>query len=159
MEDSNLQRMIRLAEEFFETRTDPDQIAVDAAIIERLREIHPSTLAEERDDNGPVAWILLIPTTLKVMSDFVRGTINERMLLESTLPGDRYEAIYLCSALVLPEYRGKGLAKRLALGAIRSIQTDHPITHLYYWAFSDEGKRLAESIAHELGLPLFSRTE
>jgi GNAT superfamily N-acetyltransferase len=69
----------------------------------------------------------------------------------------QYDAIYLCSALVLPEYRGKGIAKRLACTAIEAIQADHPIKSLVCWAFSREGEALATSIAREVGIPLLQR--
>ena len=47
--------------------------------------------------------------------------IHEQELLENTPVGGRYDALYLCSALVLPEHRGKGMAERLVTGAVRSI--------------------------------------
>jgi hypothetical protein len=78
-------------------------------------------------------------------------------MLEQTPVGGRYTSIYLCSALVLPEYRRKGFAKRMAVSAVRSIQKDHPITDLFFWAFSEEGRGLASIIATELGLPLHER--
>jgi GNAT superfamily N-acetyltransferase len=149
--------MIRLAEEFFDMKNDPDQLSVDEGSIARLREIDPATMSEERDENGPVAWILVIPTTHALMELFVRGEINERELLERTRPGRVYDSLYLCSALVLPEQRGKGLARRLAVRAVRSIQETHPIRSLFYWGFSAEGDRLAASLARECGLPLHRR--
>ena len=157
MQNINLERMIRLAEEFFETRSDPEQITVTEETMTRLATIHPATLSEERDENGPIAWVLLIPTTADVMNEFLAGRINERQLLDSTHPGIVYDAVYLCSALVLPEQRCKGLAKRLALQAIKSMQRQHQIRGLFYWAFSAGGKRLADSISKELGLPLYVR--
>ena len=69
----------------------------------------------------------------------------------------KYEALYLCSALVLPEERGKGLAKELIIDAVRSIQRQHPIKTLFCWSFSPEGKGLAASVAKEIGLPLRER--
>jgi GNAT superfamily N-acetyltransferase len=157
MHTTNLERMIALADEFFEAKNDPDQIVVDEEVMERLRKIHPATLSEETDENGPIAWMLVIPTVHQVMEQFIRKEISERELLEVTAPTSSYDALYLCSALVLPEHRGKGLAKRLAACAIRAIMNDHPIKGLFYWAFSDEGMRLAESIAGEFRLPLYQR--
>jgi len=151
--------MMRLAEEFFDMKNDPDQIAVDEAVIARLGAIHPRTLSEERDENGPVAWILVIPTTTAVMEAFVRGGINERELLERTPPGAKYEALYLCSALVLPERRGKGLARSLTLDAVGAVRRDHPIRALFYWGFSGGGDALAASVARACGLPLYRRGE
>jgi GNAT superfamily N-acetyltransferase len=155
---TNLERMIALADQFFEAKNDPDQILVDAGVMERLKGIHPATISEVSDDYGPIAWMLLIPTTHQVMEQFIRAEIGERQLLEMTPPGTRFEAIYLCSALVLPEHRGKGLARRLAADAIRAIQNDHPIRELFVWAFSSEGMKLAESLAQEFHLPLYRRT-
>ena len=157
MINRNLERMIHLAEEFFEAKSDPDQIAVDENVIERLRAIHPNTMSEERDENGPVAWILLIPTSKELMIQFVERKINEKDILSRTVPGSRYEAIYLCSGLVLPEYRKKGIAQRLAVAAIKAIQKEHPVTSLFYWSFSSEGDRLAEAVAKETNLPLYKR--
>jgi GNAT superfamily N-acetyltransferase len=157
-ENDNLSRMIRLAEEVFDTRNDPAQISVTIETIDRLRKIHPSTLTEKTDENGPIAWVLVIPTSRNLMNQFITMEINERELLENTPLGGQYEALYLCSALVLPEHRGKGLAKGLILRTIKSIQEQHPITCLFSWSFSSEGEKLAESVAKESGLPLYTRT-
>jgi len=157
MTERNYERMIQLAEEFFDVKNDPDQISVDDETRERLKAIHANTLTEERNEDGPIVWILLIPTTTGVMEQFLSRAINEKQLLELTLSGCAYDAIYLCSALVLPEFRGTGKAKRAAIQAIREIQKQHSIKHLFAWTFSREGERLAASIARNLELPLYRR--
>ena len=159
MPQDNLSRMIRLAEEFFDVRNDPAQLAVTHEVMDRLRRLHPRTLNEASDADGPFAWVLVIPTSRAAMEKFLSGGITERDLPEEARDGSPFEALYLCSALVLPEYRGKGLAKRLTLEAIASIRLDHPIRALYYWAFSGEGKELAETVAAECDLPLFKRED
>jgi GNAT superfamily N-acetyltransferase len=159
MPPDNLERMIRLADEVFAVRNDPTQIAVDEETMRRLRQVHPSTMSEEVDENGPVAWMLVFPTTRSLMNQFLEKNITERELLEQTPLGTRYDVLYLCSALVLREHRGKGIAKRLVVDAIRSIQRDHPIAALFVWSFSAEGKGLAHAVAEELSLPLFEREE
>jgi len=149
--------MIQLAEEFFAAKNDLAQISVTEEVLEHLRRIHPATLSEYDDGNGPVAWILVIPTLKSLMEQFIEKQINEQELLDRTpVPGE-YDAIYLCSALVLPEYREKGIARQLLLNAVKSIRADHPIQHLFYWAFSPAGKKLSASGAHELGLELLQR--
>ena len=157
MAEPNRERMIRLAEEFFDMKNDPDQIAVDVSVIERLGKIHPRSMSEERDENGPVAWILVIPTTGPLMEEFIRGRINERDLLERTPVDVPYDALYLCSALVLPERRGQGLARALTLDAIAAVRRDHPLKALFYWGFSGGGDALAASVARASGLPLYRR--
>lgn len=154
---NNLARMIRLAEEFFAAKKDPSQISVNKKVMLRLKRIHPGTMMEKSTSEGPVAWILVIPTTQILMEQFNAKKINERELLNKTPLRATYDSLYLCSALVLPEYRGRGLAKRLIVKAIKSIQKEHPIHCLFYWAFSREGKKLAASVAGELSLPLYKR--
>ncbi len=149
--------MIRLADEFFEAKSDPMQISVDRETMDALKKIHPSTMGEVANKKGPIAWILVVPTTHKLMKEFISKKINEKQLLDNTPLGSKYEAVYLCSALVLPEERGKGLAKRLLIKSIKAIKKKHPIKFLFYWGFSPEGKNLAGATAKELSLPLYSR--
>lgn len=155
----NFQRMIRLADEFFGARTDPEQINVTPRVRARLERIHPATLSARSTKKGPIAWMLVIPTTTVLMKKFIDGTIGEKELLKRTPLHRPYEAIYLCSALVLPEYRGKGIAKRLLAKAIRSIRRDHPVECLFFWGFSKKGARLAHSVAQAVRLPLMRRTD
>ena len=149
--------MIRLADEVFATRHDPDQLDVDDAVLERLVTIHPDTVSEHDDGNGPVAWILLIPTTVDLMESFLRKEISERELFDRTEPGKTYDVLYLCSAMVLEEYRRKGIARDLTLRAVTNIRRDHPIRALFVWTFSPEGKAAAQALAQVTGLPLHFR--
>lgn len=154
MNSVNLGRMIRLAEQTFEARNDPDQLDVDEDVIRRLTDLHPATLSERNEGDGPVIWILLIPTTLETMELFIQAAIGERELLARTRPGDRFEAIYLCSALVLPEFRNRGYALELSLHALAALRENQPVSHLYVWPFSEAGLALAKRLSKETGLAL-----
>ena len=154
---SNFERMIQLAEDIFAVKNDPSQLDIDQDVMERLHRIHPSTVSEYDEGNGPVAWILVIPTTFDLMNRFLEKEISEKELFELTPEGSVYDALYLCSALVLEEYRRKGIAKRLTLNAIENIRKDHPLKALFVWTFSNEGDLSAETIARLASLPLFKR--
>jgi len=155
---TNFERMIQLAEEVFATKNDPDQLDVNQEVIERLHKMHPSTLSEYDDGNGPVAWILLIPTTTELMNRFLESEISEKELFDLTPLETTYEALYLCSAMVLEEYRRKGITKRLALEAIQNIRKDHPLKSLFVWPFSREGDLASETLARLVSLPLYKRS-
>jgi hypothetical protein len=155
----NLTRMIKLAEDFFGARDDPSQISVTNKVIQKLKGLHPAAISEKTTSKGPVAWILIIPSTKDLMERFIGKRINERELYNKTVSQKKFDTVYLCSALVLPEYRHRGLAKSLAVKAVRSVQKKHKITSLFYWAFSTEGEKLASSIAKELSLPLYKRID
>ena len=153
---SNFERMIQLAEDSFAARKDPEQLEVNEEVIKRLHQIHPSTLSEH-NDNGPVVWILLIPTSNELMQKFLKKEISEKELFYLTPIGISYETIYLCSAMVLPEYRRKGIARRLIVEAIQNICKDHEIKNLFVWPFSKEGEMLSEEIAKLSALKLSKR--
>jgi hypothetical protein len=44
-----------------------------------------------------------------------------------------------------------------AVKAIESIKIDHSIKALFFWAFSQEGEKLAEKLSGLIGLPLYKR--
>lgn len=154
---SNFERMIQLADEVFAVKSDPSQLDVNQKVLERLHKIHPDTVSAFNDGNGPVAWVLLIPTTLGLMNQFLKNKISEKELFDQTPLNAPYEAVYLCSALVLEEYRRKGITKQLALKAIENIRHDHPLKAAFVWAFSPEGDLAAETISRLAGMPLYKR--
>jgi len=149
--------MIQLADEVFAVKNDPSQLDVNQEVLDRLRQIHPATISEYNEGNGPIAWVLFFPTTIDLMNRFLRCEISEKELFYLTPLGIKYEAVYLCSALVLEEYRRKGITKELSLKAIEAMRKDHPLKAAFVWAFSPEGDRAAEKIAQSAGLPLYKR--
>jgi ribosomal protein S18 acetylase RimI-like enzyme len=156
---SNFERMLRLAGDVFDVKNDPSQLDVNEKVMKRLLRLHPATMSEYNDGKGPVVWILVIPTSLDLMNRFLNKKITEQEILDLTRPDTSYEAIYLCSALVLEEYRRKGIARKLTLEAIESIRKKHPIQSLFVWPFSTGGDALAKSIASLTGLPLKVRKD
>ncbi|MDI1355673.1 MAG: hypothetical protein PSX36_12190 [bacterium] len=150
----NFERMMHIIESVFATREDPNQLQVNDRVIKKLEALHPDCLSEVSNDKGPLIWVLLIPTTQHIMSDFISGKISEQELLDQTPEGILYDSIYLCSATALPEMREKGETKKLCLKAIASIREQHPIHSLFVWAFSAEGEKLAEALARATHLPL-----
>ena len=153
----NYSRMFNLIDEVFAIRNDPNQLYVDEKATKKLQAIHPATLGEIADKNGPVVWVLMIPTTTHIMEDFLSGKISEKQILENTEPGKSYNCIYLCSATTLPEYRGHGQTKKLCVDSIWKICMDHPIMNLFVWPFTADGEILAESISNECLMKLFKK--
>ena len=79
---ANYTRMFALIEETFATRNDPDQIQVTPEQMKKLEKLHPSTLTELADENGPVIWVLVIPTTTNVMNDFLSEKFPKKECLK-----------------------------------------------------------------------------
>src|SRR4051812_18674907 len=118
MPSTNFERMIQMAEDVFAAKNDPDQLDVDENVIERLQHLHPASVTEYSEGKGPCIWILLIPTSTELMNKFLEKEISESQLLDLTPSAIKYDALYLCSAMTLPEYRHKGITKDLALDAM-----------------------------------------
>ncbi|MBS1932713.1 MAG: hypothetical protein JST96_01860 [Bacteroidetes bacterium] len=154
MAANNFERMIHLVDEIFAVKNDPGQLDVDENVIKKLKEIHPATLSEYNEGSGPIAWVLLIPTTETLMNKFLFNTISEKELFEQTPVHVQYDALYLCSATTLEEYRGKGITKKITLDAIEKIRKEYPIKTLFVWPFTKQGDILAEKLAQEISLPL-----
>ena len=157
MSKTNFERLIELSDEVFSSRTDPDQLNVNENVMEHLQLIHPDTISEYDEGDGPVCWVLCIPTTLDLMNKFINKEISERELYELTPLNAKYEAIYMCSALLLEEFRGKGIAQRIGMKAIENIMVDHSIKALFFWSFSKEGEKLAQKVSGLMNLPLYKR--
>ena len=157
MGKSNFERMLQLADEVFATKNDPNQLDVNEEVMEHLQRIHPESIAEYDDGQGPVCWIIQIPTTRTLMEQFLANEISEKQLFELTPLDVPYQAVYLCSGMVLEEYRRKGIAKKLAFDALSKIRETHPIEALFVWAFTNEGDVASEALAQLSGLPLLKK--
>lgn len=153
--EDNYQRMIAIIDEVFATGKDKNQIQVTKKDMQKLTKIHPNCLSEIANENGPIIWVLMIPTTQKIMEDFLGKKISEKQILENTMPGENYSCIYLCSASTLPEFSGKGLTKKLCLEAIEKMRKSYAIENLFVWPFTPAGKELAKKISSETSLNLF----
>jgi len=103
--------MLELVNQFFDTKNDPEQLDVDQEIVAHLHKMHPATLSEVTEDNGPVVWILLIPTLHDIMQRFISAAISEKQLLDDTPIDKPYDAIYLCSASPTPYLSSFGSAQ------------------------------------------------
>jgi hypothetical protein len=130
---------------------------VNEEVIKLLKDLHAATVTEYVDGDGPVLWILLIPSTKVLMQQFIRNEITEDTLFQESMHSPLYNTLYLCSASVLPEYRRRGLTYSLTIEAIKQLQKDFPIDTLFYWPFSKGGKLLATKIATNLELTLFEK--
>ena len=74
-----------------------------------LDRLTPDWLVYEADDRGnPITWVIVMPTQRELAERFLRKEVNERELLDLTKPEAKYGALYLCSAITVPEHRGEG---------------------------------------------------
>jgi ribosomal protein S18 acetylase RimI-like enzyme len=152
----NLTRMLEMVHSFFDMKNDPDQLQVSEAAQARLQRIHPMCMTEVTNEDGPILWLLVFPTSQALVDSFLKDEINEQELFDRTPEDSKgHDCIYLCSASVLPEFRNKGLASQHTIAAVQAMQKEFPIKALCVWPFSKEGEQLGQYIANKLNLPLY----
>lgn len=149
-----LAKMMAVADELFGTQSDPDQIPVTMDSWNRISRISKDFLSCRLTDDGELkGWAVVIPTTRQVMGDFLTGRISEKELMHRTPLQKEYDALYLCSVIVLPEYRRQGIAA----GLLKELIDKAPIKKgaaLFAWPFSAEGKMLVRKLALEYNLKI-----
>ncbi len=150
MDQETIRTIRMMTERYFETANDPDQMRIAEWSAERILALHPSALNVLIENGEPVSWTVSIPTSRKSAERFLRGEIDERVLTDTTSPSDRYEALYLCMAFTVPEYRGRGYATKLFAEAIADIPLEDDAL-LYAWIWSEEGGRLVRRLEAMIG--------
>lgn len=143
-------KMAKISEDFYGTEKDPDQIPITEETQEKLLSIHPETALYEIDKNNePISWVIVIPTSLETMEEFLTNELTENELFEKAVIEKKFEALYLCSMFTMPQHQRKGLAKKLMLKAIQKL-APRPEQKLFSWAYSEEGRLALQSISKEL---------
>ncbi|MEK7585183.1 MAG: GNAT family N-acetyltransferase [Patescibacteria group bacterium] len=159
MDKETLEKIRRISEKFFGTQSDPDQMPVNQESADKLHAIHPDTIIYKFDGpRNPIAWSVVVPTSIGVMNGFLNKEISEKELLDMATEEKKFEALYLCAVFVLPEYRGKGYAKQLLTESIDKLSKGK-VLPLYCWIYSKEGAGLINLLSQELGREIARRND
>lgn len=153
--NEDLEKMNAIAIELFQTENDDTQASPTLEKCLQVIKKDKYNYISINDDKGePIAWSLVMPTSLEVMDNFLSEEITERELLETSRSDDKFEALYLFSVIVLPEHRRKGLGQFLFKTQIKYFKDKYNISELYSWWFSEEGKKLGDSLEKDLGIEI-----
>lgn len=150
MDQETIGKIREMSERYFGTANDPNQMQVSEWTVGRLNGLHPLTLHARIGNGEPISWTVAIPTSKEAAERFLRGEISERELADTASPSDRYEALYLCMAFTVPEYRGRGYATELFLEALAGMPLEED-SLIYAWIWSEEGERLVKRLEAETG--------
>ena len=158
MNGVNYQRLLELADQLFNTKSDPEQLDVNEHVIETLQHIDPVLIYEHQFEQEAVAWITLIPSNKVLTEAFLQGVLTEKMYFEKSVALSTFDTIYLCSAIVLEAFRHKGIVSQHCKAAIEQMCLKHKIEQLAAWPFTTEGLNCAKAIAQKLELPLLLKS-
>ena len=84
-ENLPFEKMFGIAEKFYGTSLDPDQIPINSESLKKLQKISPYCFNCALDGNhNPVSWVVCIPTTKSLMGDFISNKITEKQMFDQT---------------------------------------------------------------------------
>lgn len=151
----------QMSEDYFGMQKDPDQMPATEENRDWVYKNSLDYLNIVKDNGKIIGFAFMLPCNKILMQDFISGKISEAKLVEgikSLKLKNPSQTIYLCSSILDEEYRGKGLATLAFIKSIDKVTSNKkhkPI--LFYWGYSEEGKRLVERIANLTGLEVRSR--
>lgn len=154
MDKKILDKMLNIAEQFFGSADDSDQMPITEESFYKLQKLHPKTVIYKLENGEPVSWVVVLPTQVDLMDRFLKGEINERELLDLSKPQEIYEALYFCVAFTVPRHRRKGHALEMFKEAIESIPHTENVK-LFAWLFSKEGGHLIRKLGLDLGKKIY----
>lgn len=147
-----------MVEEFFGMSHDPAQIPATDENIKWMNKNIPECINVIKFGDRLIGQIFIIPCNQEIMNEFLADKINENELFERVkkeVTYDNFDSIYLCSATIYPEFRGKGLAVEACVKSINKIcATRNLKPTLFFDGWSREGKNLAHKVAELLGLQI-----
>lgn len=155
--DGVIKKLEELAEGFFDTAHDPDQMQVSEESGKKLEKLTPYFMNYILDDTGnPISWVLVMPTQKELVIKFVNREITEQEFLDESRPADYYTGFYICSMITLPEYQGKGLASRLIKETVDYIPLT--IDALFaIWPTTPDGVAIIPKLEKVLGKEILIR--
>ncbi len=152
-----MHKTFKIAEQFYGSESHPDHIPIKAESAAKLDSISDNWFNCAFDDNNePISWIVVIPTSIALMKDFITAKITEKQLFDSTSIATPQEALYLCSAFTIPEYRRQGLAMRLILETIGQFEQSGT-KELFAWIYSPEGEQMVTTMQQRYGRKIYIR--
>ena len=148
----------KMLEEYFKSENDVEQAPISKENIIWVHKNMPNCANVIKYDNKIIGSTFVVPCNRKLMEKFLSGKINENQLFEmikKELNLSNFDSIYLASAFIKQEFRGRGLAVKGFVKSIKKLIGNKKVKPtLFYWGYSVEGKKLARKVAEITGLEL-----
>lgn len=150
IDEKILEKTLVIAEKFFGTSEDPEQIPITKESFHKFQDLDPNSFLYKLDKGEPVSWVAVLPTSKNLAKKFLNQEISEKELMNMSQMQDKYDAIYLCSAFTVPSHRKKGYALELLKQSIEQIPHTDDV-QLFAWPYSKEGLALGKKLEKQLG--------
>jgi len=143
--NKDIEKMNRIALELFGPGGD-SMVEPNLENAEKLISLEKNNLICFKENNQPISWALVLPTSREKAERFLKKEITELELFNRSVEKPLFESLYLFSVVTLPDYRKRGLSSRLVKYQIEYFRNKYKIKDFYAWALNPEGKSLIESL-------------
>jgi len=157
-EDSKISE---LAEEFFDTENDYKQMPMSEITYEVVHDRYPGSLFIIKHIQKIIGFTFLLPTTNKMMQDFLDLTINEKELLTRILEQvtmENCDSLYLVAAFIEPSHRNKGLVISSFTEQIKKF-SNWKNMNLFCWTTTEEWRKMVLKLSKSLAIKIKDRTQ
>jgi predicted GNAT family acetyltransferase len=111
-----------------------------------------------KEDNKIIGWSVVLPTSRAEMTRFLNRGINEKELFSIAVTQKSFEALYLMAVIVLPEFRGQGVAQSLMKSQITHFREKYSINDFYSLILTREGQKFIRALERNLNISIPSLT-
>lgn len=149
-----------LAEKYFGTRKDPEQMPTDEKASNWILHNIPECVNVIKNNGEIIGFSFIMPCNEELMKQFISKKLNESQLykeIKKKITYKNFTTIYLCSAFVKPDYRKKGLASKAVMKSIEKIMKNNKIPTLFFEAYSEDGRKTVEAMAKKLKIQVKER--
>lgn len=151
--EKDLEKICEIAENVFGTAEDPDQVDANLENSLKLRSVDSHSILVEKEGDTLVGWAVAMPSSLENMRAFLNEDISERSLFDLSVETVKHEALYLMAVIVLPEFRRRGVGKRVITKQLDYFLEKYPsISQVYAWPWSEGGEALIQSLSGEFDI-------
>jgi ribosomal protein S18 acetylase RimI-like enzyme len=148
-----------LVVETFGIDVDPEQLPPTPEVWQKLLEMNKNSIVVKRTDDGElIGSVCVVPTNEELMQKFIDAEITEKQLFEMTPLQKNYETIYVCAAIIKPEYRKQGWATKMLTESIVGVENGKE-AQLFCWTVSPEGEKLVSALERKLDRKIIDRSK
>ena len=150
--------------EFFGMPNDPEQFQATKENRDYIYSHLRKFLNIIRFGNEIIGYSFMIPCSNNIADLFIKKRISENDLFnrvkEERIDDTNFEAIYLCSSIIRPEHRRKGLALEGFVKLIKPLMEKRNFkSRFFFWGYTPAGRAAVLKLARVLNVCIEERKD
>lgn len=151
----------RMSEKYFQTTNDSEQLPITENSV-WFRKNFPESLNIIKNGKEVVGVTFLFLSDQTHMKLFLNKKISENELTEyfkKNYKTKKFNQVYLSGAFIKTRYRGSNIAVISLVKQLEKLKKTVKYNTLFYWAYSPEGRAVAQKVAKRMHMKIYSRKD